>query len=103
MSDCLSNLDKCKASCCKVIVFEWKGYMPQTYADYYLKHGCKLKRVSRDSIKVIVPSVCRYLDQDTSLCTLHDTNDKPLLCRKLDHTTYKSGGFHITEGCIYGN
>lgn len=103
MSDCLSNLDKCKASCCKVLAFTLPGYLGRDLIDYYIKHGCNVKKISRDLTRILVPIVCPQLDPKTNLCKLHNTPDKPRLCVMQDAETMRSGRFYCTEGCIYGN
>lgn len=102
LSDCEKNLHICKASCCKVLVFNVSGFMTKEMKDYYLKHGCKLKRISRNVIRVVVPSICNQLDPKTNLCRLHNSPEKPSLCIKLNADTMKEDKFYCTEGCIYG-
>ena len=99
--DCLSNLDKCKASCCKSISFDLNLPMHHPLEDYYCKRGLKVIRNSRTSMSVIVPHHCAQLDDDLK-CKLHGTPQKPALCRQLNAETAKTRLFRITEGCIYG-
>lgn len=99
--DCLSNLEKCKASCCRLLVFDvWcpKGH-PKI--DYYEKRGLRVIRKSRELISVYIPHRCAQLTDDC-LCKLHDTKDKPKACTNFTRETAKDGLYVVTEGCIYG-
>ena len=94
--NCIDNLHICKASCCRLMGF---GIINPTQEriHYYETHGCKVKRHSRLQYEVLVPMTCPQLGDD-NLCKLHDTDDKPAMCKRFDseHTV----GFLITEGCI---
>ncbi|QDP57865.1 MAG: hypothetical protein Unbinned1693contig1002_9 [Prokaryotic dsDNA virus sp.] len=94
MVDCLSNLDKCKASCCRVLCFDYPNLL-QSKIHYLETHGCTIKRSADRKYKVLVPLKCPHLTDDC-LCDLH--NNKPLLCKGLDENNIK--GYEITEGCI---
>lgn len=99
--DCVSNLDICHASCCRVLPFNIKSYPGDNLEDYYRKHGCGIKRLSREFITVLVPCICKNLDTETNLCMLHDKGTKPALCKSLNSTTCNSRKYYLTEGCIY--
>ena len=95
---CTDNLDKCKASCCKVLPFYVKSFPGDIWEDYYIKHGLEFTRISRTLIKVLVPYDCKQLDE-SNLCKLHGSEDKPSLCKALNEKT--ATNYHITDGCIY--
>lgn len=97
--DCLSNLDKCKASCCKLITFNVRCFPGSNIEDYYLKRGLTIHRLDRNTITVLVPSVCNQLDENNK-CKLHGTNKKPVSCCDLNEKTIKSGKYWLTEGCL---
>ena len=99
--NCLENLDKCKASCCRNLPFELNISIGHPLEDYYRKHGVKLIRVSRNILKLIIPHDCHQLTEDNR-CKLHGTKDKPYHCRMLDEKTAKLDKIYLTEGCIYG-
>ena len=94
--NCLDNLDKCKASCCKLLGF---GIINPTQEriHYYETHGCKVVRHNRSQYEVLVPFQCPQLD-DTNRCKLHGTDKKPKMCCRFD--SENTTGFIITEGCI---
>jgi len=99
---CLDNLDKCKASCCRMLSFNLNVCIGHPLEDYYRKHGLKVTRLDRNTITILVPNICKQLDTETNLCKLHDTGKKPYYCRALNKKTIQNGQFYITEGCIYG-
>ncbi len=94
MVDCLSNLDKCKASCCRLLCFDYP-FIQQSHIDYLEAHGCEVKRIKGLGWRVLVPFKCPHLTDD-NLCDMHE--NKPISCRSLDHGNTK--GYEITEGCI---
>jgi hypothetical protein len=47
---------------------------------------------------VMIPHTCPKLNVETSTCTIHETDEYPEACRKLDWG--KTDGFVITEGCL---
>jgi len=93
---CVENLHLCKASCCKVLVFEIT-FMNNDIREYYLAHGCTLKRNAGRTWSVYVPMVCPQLGED-NLCKIHDK--KPKVCAGFNEKSGKKGYF-ITEGCLH--
>lgn len=98
-TDCLANLPNCKASCCRCIAVFIKSYPGDHTEDYYVKHGITVKRINREMIQLIVPNICKQLDETTNLCKLHDSGNKPIACKNLGYST--TSKYYITEGCIY--
>lgn len=96
MSDCVSNLSSCDAMCCKELSFVVR--MNPLKKDYYIKHGCKLKRLTQENWLVIVPMVCPQLEDNR--CKLHATSDKPIICSRFDDK-HKDGAI-VPKHCIYG-
>lgn len=121
--NCLCNLDKCKASCCRTLSLPLKqlgkvrdgdkvtfGIPAQRDMIRYMKyHGARYihgtislvirnPRIIGESI--VFDAKCEKLGDD-NLCKVHET--KPAFCRGLDHNTAKSKKYFITEGCIYGD
>ena len=93
--DCLSNLNKCHASCCRYLVFYGKN-LSDDIQNYYKVHGCKLLRMNREMWQIVVPVTCGALKDD--LCTLHGTDQKPRVCLGLNEKTKEN--YYITEGCL---
>lgn len=100
--NCIDNLDKCKASCCRIVSFIVNGYLSEAMSEWYNARGCKLKVLSRKSFRVEIPHKCPHLTKD-GLCDLHGSGKKPYVCKALDEKTAKNGNYTITEGCIYGD
>lgn len=96
--DCLSNLPKCKASCCKLIAFVSEG--DEATAHYWRVHGLTVvpHPVNDRLFIVTVPQTCPKLDVETSMCTIHGTDEYPEACNRLDWG--KTEDFVITEGCL---
>ena len=124
--NCLDNLDKCNASCCKAVYFD-TGKLTNTVvfglltADkkyYHQLHRFEVirlknrmwqltipddifkKAIIKDNI-MEVPAECKALTSDNK-CKLHNTIYKPAICKFLNEETEKSDNIKITEGCIYG-
>ena len=124
--DCLGNLNRCQAACCKVLVFFLRDpaninqhpilYNPsQDLLNYYKLHNCKLERIDHSNWKVIVEGErqlfqmsknlwrmlitvnCQALTQD-NLCGLHGTEEKPRVCRRFDEN--HTEGYFIPDKCI---
>ena len=97
MVDCLSNLDICKASCCRVISFN-VAMLTEDRIRYYEYHNCKVIKNKNRTFTIEVPATCTKLTDDCK-CSLHDSVFKPADCRMSPN---KNGGnFILTEGCIY--
>jgi hypothetical protein len=96
--NCIDSLDKCKAACCRVLVFTISN-PSQDRLNYFKLHDCKIERLDRAHYRVIVPAVCNELDEN-NLCKLHDSGKKPLLCKRFDENHLD--GYYIPTGCIYG-
>jgi len=92
----MSNLDKCKAACCRWLVF---GDFPLTrdHIHYYETHGCKVERVARGRYKIRVPVSCPQLGDD-NLCRLHGTKQKPTICNRFGEGSTK--GYFIPKSCL---
>jgi len=122
MVDCLSNLDKCGAECCKVIPIPYKKvrairpgtlirFTQETMTSdakwYYELHNCTV-RGSTVSLRVhkhwwsgnnlIVASRCNLLTED-NLCSGHESGEKPECCKKLDHDQDLSR-YYLTPNCV---
>ncbi len=126
--NCLDNLEKCKANCCKVVGFNLIGNvsrfvvfdtMTKDIKHYNELHGFQVKRLKNRKWQVIIPEYLfkkaiitkKQKDEITikipvtcsalkdNKCSLHGTNQKPYWCNDLrEETTYK---YFLTEGCIY--
>lgn len=120
MVDCLNNLHRCKASCCRSFSFndgvikerpglhKIKIWLTKDMQSYYASQGCTYKhgilflpiylsdRVEWINGKTVIFRDCFYLDNETNLCKIH--GNKPKCCSDLDETTkYK---YRITENCL---
>ena len=94
--DCIKNLNKCKAACCRWMVFGDYSLSPDQM-HYYITHGCVLELVSIGKYKIRVPINCPQLGDD-NLCKLHGTSDKPNICTRFDET--HTDGTWIPPSCI---
>ncbi len=98
--DCLSNLGKCGAACCKQLSF-FVGPLTDDQIHYYKLHDCKvLRQKNRRGWKITVPVRCTALTEDLK-CSLQGTPEKPQVCKDFGDKTIK--GYTIPENCIYGN
>lgn len=93
--NCSENLENCNAECCRVLVFQ-NRLLTKDQIDYYLKHGCKLTRLPDRTYQIIVPSVCKQLENN--LCKLHNTKDKPKVCVDFDKSNKQ--GYYTPKNCI---
>ena len=91
--NCKDNLDKCQASCCKLLVFD-KFYLKQEEIEYYQTHGCKIERGLNRGWRILVPMKCPQLENN--LCKIQDT--KPKLCSDMCEKTKSK--YYLTEGCV---
>ena len=94
--DCLGNLHKCKASCCKTISFVLNVNLSQDQVKYYEYHGCVVSKIKHGTWRIIVPVKCKMLTYDYK-CKLHGTPDKPAVCRI---GPLKTKDYVITKGCL---
>jgi len=94
----MNNLEKCNASCCKVLVFNIK-LLSKDMKKYYEHHGVKIIKYGR-GYRAIVPVNCLQLDEN-NLCKLHNTKDKPRCCVNLVENNTSS--YYLTEGCMLKN
>ena len=92
---CKENLAKCKASCCRYIVFD-RPFITKDMAEYYVAHGCRVEQKPNRQWVIVVPMKCPQLGDD-NLCKIH--NNKPKLCLDLNGKTKRN--YYLTEGCIY--
>ena len=128
MMDCISNLRKCKASCCRGVAFtNIKKRTNLIILDtlsldmkyYYELHDLEVKKLSNRKWAVIIPNklykevkleneiltipvICQALKSDNR-CRLHGTERKPHTCRSLDERMAGINTYLITEGCIIDN
>lgn len=100
--NCLENLSRCKASCCRKFVFELRTHPGSHIEQYYRTRGLIIHRLSREVIEVHVPHNCVHLTKD-NLCDLHDTDRKPFYCNDLNDDTIKRKQYLKTEGCNLGD
>ena len=96
MVDCIKNIDKCKARCCKSLTVTTK-IRTQDLLRYYKLHGCELVRVGREMYTIIMPVRCTALTED-NLCSLHESGDKPNVCKMFDEG--KTTGFWVPPTCV---
>ena len=90
--NCLGNLDKCNASCCRQLGFTIPG-LDKEIKRYYELH---------ENIKVIGDNVvfftkCKMLDKNNR-CKIH-FRGKPEVCKNGPSETNQEG-YIITEGCL---
>lgn len=95
--NCIDNLPKCGASCCKTLAFTLNVVLSKDQQNYYKYHGCKLIRKGRTNWQIIVPVRCEMLDENL-MCKLHGTDKKPNACKRLSPDNTK--GLFITDGCL---
>lgn len=96
MIDCLSNLEICKAGCCKSVIF----YTPDLKNEelkFYEECGCKVGKFRGKQTYLVVPLRCKALTEDNK-CSIHDSPIRPRICQTLDYGNIK--GCFITEGCL---
>lgn len=96
MVDCLSNLEKCNAECCRILVFAGRN-LSQDKIKYYENHGCKIEKISHEQYQIIVPVKCQMLGDDNK-CKAHDSEFKPNVCK-----SFKEGntsGYFIPKECL---
>jgi len=95
--DCLSNLHKCGASCCKSVTFFTRG--DDEMVDYWEAHGMKVvPHPIPGHFMVVVPITCQQLDEDTLTCKLWGKPERPEVCNRLDFGATE--GYVLTEGCL---
>lgn len=127
--DCLGNLHRCQAACCKVLVFFLQDPAlannhpilknpTKDLLNYYRLHNCKLERLNRENWRVIVEGErqlfqmsknlwrmlitvnCQALTVDNK-CGLHGTEEKPRTCRRFDENHQER--YYIPEKCVLNN
>lgn len=91
--ECNPETNTCNAACCRILVFGMPN-MTRQLIEYYRAKGCKV-----EGNRIIVPYVCKLLDQETNKCTAHGTSKKPFICKTFNRTHLK--GFYIPKECIY--
>ena len=96
--NCLDNLGKCNASCCKSVVFVQEN-LSVDMQYYYKLHGCELIRKSHSLWWIVIPLRCQGLDINNK-CIHHENGLKPKVCKNFNES--KKSGYHIPKGCIYG-
>jgi len=75
--NCADNYPKCKAMCCRFLVFHRKKITPEFW-DYYKDHkGTIVKRVYNGYL-VIVDAPCKHLVHDKCI----KYADRPKMCRE---------------------
>ena len=82
--NCLDNLNKCDAMCCKVITIELRNPTIDLLR-YYKFHNCEVFRKSRTDYTVVVPLECNKLVDNK--CSIQDT--KPAVCRNFNENNSK--------------
>ncbi len=125
----MSNLNICKASCCKTVGFNVSGVgggnilnfpvMTASQKHYNELHGFKVRRLRDRTWELIIPkklfdgSVITWNDENSTIivpavcsaltddnkCSLHGTDEKPYQCSDLNQETAHK--YFLTEGCIY--
>jgi hypothetical protein len=118
-NDCLCNLDKCHAECCKEFIIKHssrrrfvKGQLIQFMVDdedllkYYDFHDCNvngnivsiiLEKFININGRLRIFKTCKYLTSE-DLCSIHESNMRPKIC---DYPTLKSKNTYLTKNCIY--
>lgn len=96
---CLDNLPRCHAACCRVLPFNLNVTIGHPMEDYYRKHGLEVKRLDRNTIRILIPWVCKGIDTDMNLCRYHGTSDKPYACRVFGDM--KTEGYYIPPECRF--
>jgi len=95
--NCIDNLRKCKASCCKYFTVK-VGFLTIDQVRYYRLHGITVEKWGRQGYELIIPAECAALTKNNH-CSLHNTDIKPLHCKRLNEKTKKD--YYITENCIF--
>jgi len=93
--NCIDNLHKCNAQCCKQLKFDFR-HLTKNQIHYYETHGCKVSRMLDRSWVITVPMICPQLKDNK--CSLHGTPEKPQICQ--DYGNQKTGILY-PENCIY--
>lgn len=94
MVDCESNLNKCNAACCRLIVIRLK-VINDDQKRYYKLHGCEIKQRPDRTWDVLLPVKCSALGED-NLCTIQD--NKPLMCKRFDENSI--GNYYVPDDCL---
>lgn len=92
----------CSAPCCRVLLIPYPT--PSTFLDFdYVRYMLGFPTVrmilnSDGQWQLLVEQTCRLLDQETNLCTLHDTPRKPKTCVFFNpHRCWYRWSFHKKE------
>lgn len=93
--NCINNLHKCHANCCKFLKFPFR-ILSDNQKHFYITHGCTVKRLKDRTWLVNVPMQCPELKDNK--CSLHDSPKKPQICQDYG-TQYKA--LEFPENCIY--
>lgn len=94
--DCLNNLSRCKANCCKVLGVH-KDVVSKTEKLLFEKAGVKVRKLEDDRFLLILPIRCAALSEDDK-CDLHGTGCKPSVCRVYDGKPIR--GVLVPEHCL---
>lgn len=118
--NCLDNLHKCKAECCKQFTINLPlGYRvkpgqvfmfrpDEKLINYFKWHGVKInngvatvkiKRYKQFKNKLIVFAQCEMLDEDLK-CKVYNTDKQPIVCRDIVKAVRDSNAY-FTPNCVF--
>ncbi len=95
--ECIKNLDKCKAECCKTLSFKHYS-LSEDLVRYYRLHGCTVDKVEGKPYHILIPMKCPQLDENDQ-CKIY--NDRPETCKNFVEENKK--GYYIPPKCIICN
>ena len=93
--NCLDNLNKCKAECCRYFVFDMKGQMTDDLKKYYNAH----ENVKVIGEKVYIYNKCKYLGKDNKCKVYFRPELRPKICKEGYTETDK--GVDYPKSCIF--
>ena len=94
--NCLENLKKCNAACCRYFVFTIKNITPDQIKYYEAHENTKVK-----GNQVIVTNKCKYLDNHNRCKVYHRPELRPKMCGRPGSYS-DSQAVTVPENCIYG-
>ncbi len=80
--DCVSNLSKCKAACCKLLGVH-KDVVTKEEKSVFKRENVRVNKLGNGKFLLLLPIRCAALSED-NLCDLHGTDLKPSICRMYD-------------------
>lgn len=120
--NCLCNLEKCQAECCKEFrlnltenIRVFKGMTVNWICDekdlkyYYKLHNCevkgnivslKLNNFKKEGRSLTIYETCQGLTQDFR-CAFHGSDKQPIICHFPNKTGIGNGPIYLTKNCVF--